>query len=78
MSLCIFFSVEQQIVQLDLSFSWAFGVKWSPSGNTLAYVGQKLHSSAPNFQNSPLFLLFFFSFSLIFWQLVFEGIHIHH
>ncbi|KAM7271641.1 hypothetical protein ACFE04_030855 [Oxalis oulophora] len=27
------------IVQLDLSFSWAFGVKWSPSGNTLAYVG---------------------------------------
>ncbi|KAL5770082.1 hypothetical protein ACOSP7_014236 [Xanthoceras sorbifolium] len=32
----------EQIVQLDLSFSWAFGVKWSPSGNTLAYVG---HSS---------------------------------
>ncbi|XP_058100961.1 actin-related protein 2/3 complex subunit 1B isoform X3 [Magnolia sinica] len=30
---------EQQIVQLDLSFSWAFGVKWSPSGNTLAYSG---------------------------------------
>ncbi|KAJ6401198.1 ACTIN-RELATED PROTEIN 2/3 COMPLEX SUBUNIT [Salix viminalis] len=29
----------EQIVQLDLSFSWAFGVKWSPSGNTLAYVG---------------------------------------
>ncbi|CAK9308566.1 unnamed protein product [Citrullus colocynthis] len=27
------------IVQLDLSFSWAFGVKWSPSGNTLAYAG---------------------------------------
>ncbi|ERN15876.1 hypothetical protein AMTR_s00039p00197260 [Amborella trichopoda] len=27
------------ILQLDLSFSWAFGVKWSPSGNTLAYVG---------------------------------------
>ncbi|GMN54860.1 hypothetical protein TIFTF001_023984 [Ficus carica] len=29
----------EQIIQLDLSFSWAFGVKWSPSGNTLAYVG---------------------------------------
>ncbi|KAK9153128.1 hypothetical protein Sjap_000608 [Stephania japonica] len=29
----------EQIVQLDLCFSWAFGVKWSPSGNTLAYVG---------------------------------------
>ncbi|XP_024023384.1 actin-related protein 2/3 complex subunit 1A-like isoform X1 [Morus notabilis] len=28
----------EQIIQLDLSFSWAFGVKWSPSGNTLAYV----------------------------------------
>lgn len=32
----------EQIVQLDLCSSWAFGVKWSPSGNTLAYVG---HSS---------------------------------
>lgn len=32
--------LEQQIIQLDLSFCWAFGVKWSPSGNTLAYVGQ--------------------------------------
>ncbi|PSS05612.1 Actin-related protein 2/3 complex subunit 1A like [Actinidia chinensis var. chinensis] len=29
----------EQIVQLDLSFCWAFGVKWSPSGKTLAYVG---------------------------------------
>ncbi|XAR49515.1 hypothetical protein NMG60_11032748 [Bertholletia excelsa] len=29
----------EQILQLDLSFCWAFGVKWSPSGNTLAYVG---------------------------------------
>ncbi|KAF3674203.1 Actin-related protein 2/3 complex subunit 1A [Capsicum annuum] len=28
-----------QIVQLDLCFCWAFGVRWSPSGNTLAYVG---------------------------------------
>lgn len=32
----------QQIVQLDLSFGWAFGVKWSPSGNTLAYAGKNL------------------------------------
>ncbi|CAN1160763.1 Actin-related protein 2/3 complex subunit 1A, partial [Linum perenne] len=30
---------NNQIVQLDLSISWAFGVKWSPSGKTLAYVG---------------------------------------
>ncbi|KAJ9563235.1 hypothetical protein OSB04_008395 [Centaurea solstitialis] len=29
----------EQIVQLDLSMCWAFGVKWSPSGNSLAYVG---------------------------------------
>ncbi|KAL2322580.1 hypothetical protein Fmac_026959 [Flemingia macrophylla] len=29
----------EMIVQLDLSSSWTFGVKWSPSGNTLAYVG---------------------------------------
>ncbi|KAM0048814.1 putative transcription factor WD40-like family [Helianthus debilis subsp. tardiflorus] len=29
----------EQIVQLDLSYCWAFGVKWSPSGNSLAYVG---------------------------------------
>lgn len=33
--------LEQQIIQLDLSYCWAFGVKWSPSGNTLAYVGEK-------------------------------------
>lgn len=32
--------LEQQIIQLDLSYCWAFGVKWSPSGNTLAYVGE--------------------------------------
>ncbi|KAF8388551.1 hypothetical protein HHK36_027226 [Tetracentron sinense] len=31
--------LKQQIIQLDLSYSWAFGVRWSPSGNTLAYVG---------------------------------------
>ncbi|XP_042393826.1 actin-related protein 2/3 complex subunit 1A-like [Zingiber officinale] len=29
----------EQIAQLDLSFTWAFGVRWSPSGNTLAYAG---------------------------------------
>ncbi|KAL0443787.1 UNVERIFIED_CONTAM: Actin-related protein 2/3 complex subunitB [Sesamum latifolium] len=29
----------EQIMQLDLSYSWAFGMKWSPSGNMLAYVG---------------------------------------
>ncbi|GMH12643.1 hypothetical protein Nepgr_014484 [Nepenthes gracilis] len=29
----------EQIIQLDLSYSWAFGIRWSPSGNTLAYVG---------------------------------------
>ena len=33
---------KQQILQLDLSYSWASGVKWSPSGNTLAYVGQNI------------------------------------
>lgn len=32
--------MKQLILQLDLSSSWAFGVRWSPSGNTLAYVGQ--------------------------------------
>ncbi|GJN22556.1 hypothetical protein PR202_gb10134 [Eleusine coracana subsp. coracana] len=29
----------QQIAQLDLSSTWAFGVRWSPSGKTLAYAG---------------------------------------
>lgn len=29
----------EQIIQLDLSFCWAFGVRWSPSGKTLAYAG---------------------------------------
>eukprot|EP01018_Ginkgo_biloba_P030569 Gb_19067 [translate_table: standard] len=29
----------EQLVQLDLAFCWAFGVKWSPSGSSLAYVG---------------------------------------
>ncbi|XP_050379845.1 actin-related protein 2/3 complex subunit 1B-like [Argentina anserina] len=27
------------ILQLDILCCWAFGVRWSPSGNTLAYVG---------------------------------------
>ncbi|KAL9252192.1 Actin-related protein [Drosera capensis] len=35
-------SSESKFGELDLSYSWAFGVKWSASGNTLAYVG---HSS---------------------------------
>lgn len=29
----------EQIMQLDLSHSWTFGIRWSPSGNTLAYAG---------------------------------------
>lgn len=44
----------EQIVQLDLSSSWSFGVKWSPSGNILAYAG---HNSTIYFvedvRNSP-------------------------
>jgi len=44
-SVNIVFVVQQLIVQLDLSSSWTFGVKWSPSGNTLAYVGEKILSS---------------------------------
>lgn len=39
-NLTFYFLVKQLILQLDLSSSWAFGVRWSPSGNTLAYVGQ--------------------------------------
>jgi hypothetical protein len=53
--------LNQQIVQLDLSFSWAFGVKWSPSGNTLAYVGQKftfLSSSKIKFLHDMHFMKF--------------------
>ncbi|KMZ72794.1 Actin-related protein 2/3 complex subunit [Zostera marina] len=30
----------EQIMQLDLSHTWTFGVKWSPCGDTLAYTGQ--------------------------------------
>ncbi|XP_057798227.1 actin-related protein 2/3 complex subunit 1B-like [Salvia miltiorrhiza] len=26
-------------MQLDLSHTWTFGIRWSPSGNTLAYAG---------------------------------------
>ncbi|KAH6820987.1 actin-related protein C1B [Perilla frutescens var. hirtella] len=29
----------EQIMQLDLSHTWTFGIRWSPSGNTLAYAG---------------------------------------
>ncbi|KAG6542869.1 hypothetical protein Mapa_015773 [Marchantia paleacea] len=29
----------EQVIQLDLAFGWSFGVKWSPTGNSLAYVG---------------------------------------
>jgi hypothetical protein len=38
--LVTFSSIQtQQIAQLDLSTTWAFGVRWSPSGKTLAYAG---------------------------------------
>nr|CAB3451499.1 unnamed protein product [Digitaria exilis] len=30
---------NNQIAQLDLSSTWAFGVRWSASGKTLAYAG---------------------------------------
>ncbi|KAF2568972.1 hypothetical protein F2Q68_00027747 [Brassica cretica] len=43
---------EQQIIQLDLSYSWAFGVKWSPSGNTLSLC----HSSMIYFVDDVLFI----------------------
>lgn len=29
----------EQLVELNLGFSWTFGVKWSPSGNAFSYVG---------------------------------------
>lgn len=41
----------EQVYQLDLSFTWAFGVKWSPSGNTLAYTG---HNSTVYFVEDVL------------------------
>jgi hypothetical protein len=28
------------IIELDLACGWAFGCHWSPSGNSLAFVGQ--------------------------------------
>ncbi|AQK76201.1 Actin-related protein 2/3 complex subunit 1A [Zea mays] len=31
----------EQIAQLDLSSTWVFGVRWSPSGKTLAYAGSR-------------------------------------
>jgi hypothetical protein len=38
--LAIFSPVWMQLIaQLDLSSTWAFGVRWSPSGKTLAYAG---------------------------------------
>ncbi|KAJ7552006.1 hypothetical protein O6H91_06G038200 [Diphasiastrum complanatum] len=36
----------EQLMQLDLAMGWAFGVKWSPSGKTLTYVG---HDSTIHF-----------------------------
>ncbi|KAJ8509944.1 hypothetical protein OPV22_000378 [Ensete ventricosum] len=51
----------EQIAQLDLSFTWAFGVSWSPSGNTLAYAGHNSMiyfiedvGSSPSAQNVAL------------------------
>ncbi|XP_022750780.1 actin-related protein 2/3 complex subunit 1A-like isoform X2 [Durio zibethinus] len=67
----------EQIVQLDLSFSWAFGVKWSPSGNTLAYVGHNsmiyfVDDVGPSplaqnvaFRNLPLRDVLFFSEKMV-------------
>ncbi|KAJ8477569.1 hypothetical protein OPV22_021296 [Ensete ventricosum] len=50
-----------QIAQLDLSSTWAFGVRWSPSGRTLAHAGHNSMiyfienvGSAPSAQNVPL------------------------
>lgn len=36
----------EELIQLDLACGWAFGVHWSPSGNSLAYVG---HDSTIHF-----------------------------
>eukprot|EP00897_Mesotaenium_endlicherianum_P009539 jgi/Mesen1/8613/ME000050S08024 len=38
----------EQLLQLDLACGWAFGVKWSPSGSRLAFVG---HDSTIHFVN---------------------------
>ncbi|KAG0556798.1 hypothetical protein M758_11G077200 [Ceratodon purpureus] len=35
-----------ELIQLDLACGWAFGAQWSPSGNSLAYVG---HDSSIHF-----------------------------
>lgn len=32
----------QELIQLDLACGWSFGVHWSPSGKSLAYVGEVL------------------------------------
>lgn len=37
---CNCLHVYQELIQLDLACGWAFGVHWSPSGNSLAYVGE--------------------------------------
>ncbi|PUZ75332.1 hypothetical protein GQ55_1G153000 [Panicum hallii var. hallii] len=51
----------QQIAQLDLSSTWVFGVRWSASGKTLAYLGHNSMiyfvdevESAPAAQNLAL------------------------
>jgi len=31
----------QELIQLDLACGWSFGAHWSPSGNSLAYVGEQ-------------------------------------
>ncbi|XP_024402979.1 actin-related protein 2/3 complex subunit 1A [Physcomitrium patens] len=36
----------EELIQLDLACGWSFGVHWSPSGNSLAYVG---HDSTIHF-----------------------------
>ncbi|KAJ3672157.1 hypothetical protein LUZ60_006878 [Juncus effusus] len=55
------FKFGEQIAQLDLSVTWAFGVRFSPSGNTLAYAGHNsmIHfiddvASSPSAQNIAL------------------------
>ncbi|KAH0886531.1 hypothetical protein HID58_062627 [Brassica napus] len=45
---------EQQILQLDLSYSWAFGVKWSPSGNTLSLCHSSMIYFVDDVGPSPL------------------------
>ncbi|WZZ54842.1 hypothetical protein YC2023_054949 [Brassica napus] len=44
----------EQILQLDLSYSWAFGVKWSPSGNTLSLCHSSMIYFVDDVGPSPL------------------------